>query len=44
MEKVYVVNGWGGDIQIFRSKEKAMEELNRKVLFADDCTLEIKKK
>lgn len=41
MEKVYVVNGWDGDIQIFHSEEKAMKEFNRRVLLADNCTLEI---
>lgn len=40
-ETVYVVNGWEGDMQIFHHRKNAIKELNKRVLLADDCELEI---
>ena len=41
MEKIYIIEGWDGDMEVFHNKENAMKEFNRRVLLVDDCVLEI---
>ena len=43
MEKIYIVDGWDGDMEVFHSEENARKELNRRVLLADDCVLEVER-
>lgn len=45
MEKIYVVEGWEGDIHVFHKEENAMEYFNRQVTddyaFEDDDNCEL---
>lgn len=40
MEKIYIVDGWDGDMEVFHNRDNAMNEFNRRLAFADEYVLD----
>lgn len=40
MEKIYIVEGWDGDMEVFHNRDNAMNEFNRRLTFADEYVLD----
>lgn len=40
MEKIYIVEGWDGDMEVFHNRDNALVEFNRRLAFADEYVLD----
>lgn len=42
-ERVWIVQGWDGDIDVFRTQEAAERKMARRVVLVDECELLVEK-